>query len=133
ATIAGSRRTDRPRGESSMPSLPSPGRSLWAAGTVVALGAFAAAARTGTAQKSVPPPDEYTTTARPLLAKYCLGCHSAEAKKGGLDLERFATAADARTDPKVWEGVIEQVEAGEMPPKGKPRPTDGERKRLLAW
>ncbi len=58
-----------------------------------------------------------------LLTKYCLGCHSTKAKKGSLDLERFATPDDVRKDLKVWQGVIEQVEAGEMPPKEKPQPT----------
>ncbi|AWM38774.1 Planctomycete cytochrome C [Gemmata obscuriglobus] len=70
---------------------------------------------------------------RPLLAKYCLNCHSAKDKKGSLDLERFASADDVRKDAKVWQGVIEQVEAGEMPPKEKPQPTNAEKKQLLGW
>lgn len=70
---------------------------------------------------------------RPLVAKYCLECHSTKAKKGSLDLERFATSADIAKDIKVWAVVVEQLEAGEMPPKGKPQPTAEERKQLVAW
>ena len=89
--------------------------------------------RPTTAQKPAEPGADFPTTVRPLLAKYCLDCHSTKAKKGSLDLERFATAADIRKGVKVWEGVIEQLEANEMPPKEKPQPTADERKRLVAW
>jgi hypothetical protein len=95
---------------------------------VWALGGF------GTARK--PPPDpaaDYAATARPLVQKYCLSCHSTKLKKGSLDLERFATADDVRKDLKVWQQVIEQLEAGEMPPQGRPQPTATERKALIDW
>ena len=71
--------------------------------------------------------------ARAIVVKYCQDCHSTEAQKGSLDLERFATADAARKHAKVWQGVVEMVEAGEMPPKGKPQPTAGEKRDLLAW
>jgi mono/diheme cytochrome c family protein len=77
--------------------------------------------------------DEYATVVQPLVQKYCLACHSAKAKKGGLDLEQFASADQVRKDLKPWQQLIEQVEAGEMPPKKKPQPTPEERKRLLDW
>lgn len=75
---------------------------------------------------------EYATT-RTLVQMYCLNCHSTKVRKGSLDLERFATLDDVRRGLKVWQGVIEQIEAGEMPPKSKPQPTDAEKERLLAW
>jgi hypothetical protein len=79
------------------------------------------------------PKADFVDAVRPLLAKYCLGCHSAEVKKGSLDLEQFVTVADVRARLKVWEGVIEQLEAGEMPPKEKPQPSAAERKQIVAW
>jgi hypothetical protein len=88
----------------------------------------------GNAGNSVPQAgSEYATAARPLVAKYCLGCHSTKLKKGSLDLERFASTADARKDLKVWQQAIEMLEAGEMPPKSKPQPTADERKGLVTW
>ena len=78
------------------------------------------------------PQEEYAAV-QPLLKKYCLDCHSTKAKKGGLDLERFASLDQVRKDLKPWQQMIEMLEAGEMPPKGKPQPTAEERKRLLAW
>src|SRR5262249_15202127 len=71
--------------------------------------------------------DDYPTTILPLLKTYCLKCHSTKVKKGSLDLERFATSTDARKGVKAWLGVVEQVEAGEMPPKKQPQPTRAEK------
>jgi mono/diheme cytochrome c family protein len=88
-----------------------------------------AASRPTPAQR---PADDFAAV-RPLVVKYCVSCHDAKGKKGGLDLDRFHTAADVRKGTKVWEGVVEQLEAGEMPPKEKPQPTDAERKQLVAW
>jgi hypothetical protein len=76
---------------------------------------------------------EFATVVQPLVKKYCLECHSTKAKKGHVDLERFATALQVRKDIKPWQQAIEQLDAGEMPPKGKPQPTEAERKRLIRW
>lgn len=83
--------------------------------------------------KESPPSDRYTGVVLPILHKYCLGCHSSQIKKGGLDLERFATADDIRKDIKPWLGVIEQLHAGQMPPKEMPQPTTEEKRRLTSW
>src|SRR5207253_2948294 len=69
----------------------------------------------------------------PLLQKYCLACHSAKAKKGSLDLERFTSLEQVRQDLKPWQQLVEQLEAGEMPPKGKPQPSADERTRIATW
>src|SRR5579884_3717538 len=79
------------------------------------------------------PTADYATVVRPLVQKYCLGCHSTKAKKGSLDLERFATVENLRRDLKPWQQVLEQLEAGEMPPRGKPQPSEMERRGLLDW
>lgn len=79
------------------------------------------------------PAAEYPSVVRPLVKQYCLECHSTKLKKGHVDLERFATVAEVRKDIKPWQQAIEQLEAGEMPPKGKPQPTEAERRRLIAW
>src|SRR5262245_41701727 len=68
------------------------------------------------------PPTDFAAV-KPLVQKYCLACHSTKAKKGDLDLERFGAVDDIRKDVKPWQLVIEMLEAGEMPPKGKPQPT----------
>jgi len=84
----------------------------------------------------VPPPDlgaDYAAKVRPLLAKYCLPCHSTQKKKGDLDLERYATLAAISQDLKPWPLVIENLDNGEMPPKKNPQPTADEKSVLTAW
>ena len=49
----------------------------------------------------------------PLLRSHCLDCHSTAKQKGDLDLESSAI----RSQPQIWENVLEQIALGEMPPK----------------
>jgi hypothetical protein len=88
-----------------------------------------------TAQKShhIALPNDFNTVVRPFLSKYCLSCHSTAAKRGSLDLERFTTPDAARKDLKPWQGVIDHLEVGDMPPRGAPQPTAGETRPLIAW
>ena len=48
---------------------------------------------------------EFKDDVRPLLQKYCLGCHSTKLKKGSLDLERFGSIDDIRKDVKPCTGT----------------------------
>lgn len=75
---------------------------------------------------------DFAREARPLLARYCFDCHGAKKAKGDVDFERIAKplAQDAR---KPWSDAHAQIRSGEMPPDGKPQPSDAERARLLAW
>ncbi len=117
-----------------MRNVPPRVRRFWPA---LALGlVFVAVARPDTDAADKPAADaqaEYAAGVRPLVQKYCVGCHSAAALKGGLDLERFAGTADVRRDLKVWQASLEMLDAGEMPPKGKPQPTAAERARMVGW
>ena len=58
-----------------------------------------------------------------LVNQYCVNCHDAEVKKGGLDLERVS-AEDVAQHPKEWEQVVRKLRTRQMPPVGKERPTD---------
>jgi mono/diheme cytochrome c family protein len=75
----------------------------------------------------------YAEIAKPILARYCLKCHSTEEMQGDLDLERFAALGDVRKDANVWLKVAEMLDNGEMPPKeARPLPDD-KRKALRGW
>jgi Protein of unknown function (DUF1592)/Protein of unknown function (DUF1588)/Protein of unknown function (DUF1587)/Protein of unknown function (DUF1585)/Protein of unknown function (DUF1595)/Planctomycete cytochrome C len=99
--------------------------SLFAVALAVGLAAVIA--------RSQAPADDYATRVRPILVKHCLECHSTAKHKGDLDLERFTTRDLIRGDLHPWEQLLEQVEVGEMPPKGKPQPSAEERQTLLRW
>jgi len=104
----------------------------WMVRLVLVLALFAGG--TGSAQKPVAEPKaDYATVVQPLLKKYCLDCHSTKSKKGSLDLERFTSLDLVRMDIKPWQQLIEQLEAGEMPPKEKPQPSPEERRQLVTW
>src|SRR5688572_4788006 len=58
-----------------------------------------------------------------LVQKYCVTCHNARAKTGGLSLEGMSPA-DVATHGEVWEKVARKVRGGMMPPQGMPRPDE---------
>lgn len=79
------------------------------------------------------PADDYADKVLPILKDSCLNCHSTKKQKGEVDLEQFASVADVRRSPKVWEAVLEQVASGEMPPKKEKALTADANKVLLDW
>ncbi len=56
-----------------------------------------------------------------LVQKYCITCHNARAKTGGLSLEG-ANPAEAASHAELWEKVAMKLRGGMMPPQGMPRP-----------
>ena len=57
-----------------------------------------------------------------LVTQYCVTCHNARAKAGGLALDPSElTQIDGHAE--TWEKVIRKVQTGMMPPSGSPRPT----------
>ncbi len=69
----------------------------------------------------------------PVLTKYCAGCHGGAKPKGELDLAKFPDTASILAARPKWEALLEAVEAGDMPPKGKPRPEKDEAATVVAW
>jgi mono/diheme cytochrome c family protein len=70
---------------------------------------------------------------RALVDKYCISCHNARLKTGGLvldkdavDLSRVADRAD------IWEKVIRKLHGRMMPPQGMPRPDEATTDALAA-
>src|SRR5438445_87570 len=74
----------------------------------------------------------FQTRIKPLLSKYCLGCHG-EKKKGDLDLRVYTDGASVLRDRKTFAKVVKNLQAHEMPPEKKPQPTPEERELITAW
>jgi mono/diheme cytochrome c family protein len=70
---------------------------------------------------------------RRLLARHCLGCHAGEKPKGDLRLDRLSADFADQATREQWLTVLKRVKAGEMPPKGKPRPSPEEVRVLGEW
>ena len=56
-----------------------------------------------------------------LLTQYCVTCHNARAKAGGLTLDP-AELTQIDRHAETWEKVIRKLQTGMMPPSGAPRP-----------
>jgi len=74
-----------------------------------------AAAGTAAAQPSA------ASTARPIIDKYCITCHSERLKTAGLALDRI-DADHVGAAAETWEKVVRKLRAREMPPAGAARP-----------
>ncbi len=64
--------------------------------------------------------DAGRTSARAALAKYCVTCHNASLKTGGIVID--PSNLDPSGNAALWERVIRQLRAKSMPPVGVPRP-----------
>ncbi len=69
--------------------------------------------------------------AKVFLDSYCLNCHDADLKKGGLRLDNLVLRFDDRNMFEQWRKVLDRVEAGEMPPAKKPHHSPEERSRFV--
>src|SRR5437773_2170088 len=58
---------------------------------------------------------------RAVLDQYCIACHNARLRTGGLELETVDLANPAAS-AELLERVIAKLRAGSMPPAGRPRP-----------
>ena len=67
------------------------------------------------------------------LEKHCLDCHSAEARKGGLDLAQLKLDPSKSENFAKWVKVYDRIGSGEMPPKECDRPSAAERSAMSNW
>lgn len=88
---------------------PRPPRAL----TLACLVALAAAST------AAPPPAAVVTT----LQRYCVECHDAELQKGDLNLQSLEKD-DLTRHAGTWEKVVRKLQARQMPPAGRERPTE---------
>ena len=87
---------------------------MTAAGAVPALGATATAAQ------------------KVAVNQYCLTCHSARLKTGGLSLEG-ADVDRVAVDAATWEKVVRKLRLRTMPPLGSRRPDEATYESLTSW
>ncbi len=84
------------------------------------------------APASAPPPLNSADLVRDNINKYCVTCHSARLKTGGLSLEA-RDLSDASADAAVWEKVTRKLRSGAMPPAGARRPDQATADSIAAW
>ena len=67
----------------------------------------------------------------PFLVKYCNNCHGGTKPKADLNLTAFRDVSSIVRGRKVWGRIKDSVDSGEMPPEGKPQPSQEEVGRFL--
>jgi len=60
------------------------------------------------------------------LEKHCLRCHGPTKEEGELRLDRLSRDFQSGGDTHHWAEIVERVNAGEMPPRDEPKPTQDE-------
>ena len=75
----------------------------------------------------------FQSAVQPLFAKSCYACHNEKIKSGDLNLQAYASSEAVTQARDKWETVLRRVEAGEMPPKGMPRPDPSELQVAVTW
>jgi len=79
-----------------------------------------ALARQVSARQS-PDSTAYADVVRPVIDRYCVGCHNGRLKTAGLILDSPDLASFPASAP-VWEKVVNKLRTQAMPPAGVPRP-----------
>jgi len=78
------------------------------------------------AEAQGPPAAEFAKHGLPFVEKHCLQCHGEKTAKADLTLHKYRDELSVLKARKVWTNVLHMVHTAEMPPRGKPRPTQAE-------
>lgn len=69
-----------------------------------------------------------------VFEQHCFKCHDATQTEGDLDLEAFVGKTTNMASVQTLDDIITRVSEGDMPPKkAKKKPTDEERRAMIAW
>ncbi len=69
---------------------------------------------------------------RAMLNTYCIGCHNARAKVGGLALDGL-NLDNAPDDAQTWEKALRKLRGHLMPPPGSPQPPQKTVDAFVGW
>jgi hypothetical protein len=79
------------------------------------------------------PAADFDAAVKPVLAKTCALCHNDRLASGGLNINAFLTPDSLAAYRQGWETIVQKIRAGEMPPKGIPRPPEAQLQALTAY
>jgi hypothetical protein len=75
----------------------------------------------------------YREVARPFFEQHCLQCHGPTKAKAGYRLDLLGADFLAADVAGQWKELLDRLNAGEMPPKGSPRPDPQQMAGFVAW
>ncbi|MEI6234793.1 MAG: DUF1588 domain-containing protein [Planctomycetota bacterium] len=77
------------------------------------------------------PGSGFALTIKPFIGEHCLRCHSAEKKKGKLDLSPLDDNMERHA--VVWAKILDELSQHSMPPEDEKQPDRAARDRVIAW
>ena len=79
------------------------------------------------------PPADFDSAVKPVLSKTCALCHNDKLASGGLNVKLLMSADSIAAYRDGWEAILDKLRAGEMPPKGIPRPPEAQIQSLIRY
>lgn len=75
--------------------------------------------------------DDFDSFLQPLFQQHCIGCHGNEEANGKVNLQAVVTAKQFLEQPALIKGLIDVIDANDMPPEGETPLDDDVRVKLL--
>jgi mono/diheme cytochrome c family protein len=75
--------------------------------------------------------DSSLTSHKPFLKQYCFECHGPKKQEGDHRFDTLGTDLTDLQTLETWQGILDQLNLGEMPPKKKPQPSSKEAARVI--
>ncbi|ALJ03814.1 hypothetical protein APS56_01015 [Pseudalgibacter alginicilyticus] len=76
---------------------------------------------------------KYVNDVQPILQKYCYECHGSSKQKGNIRLDILNWDMVHGGDAEKWYSALDEINAGQMPPKKQPQLTTEERRMVVDW
>jgi hypothetical protein len=99
----------------------------------VSLSVFGAGALLSTARPNQTKPATFADTAKPVLKKYCISCHSGATPAAGVDFSKYDSEASMLKGNDVWTQAVRYLASKHMPPAGSPQPPEATREQLVLY
>ncbi|MEO0508531.1 MAG: DUF1592 domain-containing protein [Verrucomicrobiota bacterium] len=75
----------------------------------------------------------FAKSVHPIMDQYCFSCHGPDKQQGEIRLDQLNWDMVNGPDAEGWHTALDQINAGEMPPKGKAQPSNEERRLIVDW
>ena len=77
--------------------------------------------------------ERFRADVRPVLERYCFGCHGEERQKANFRIDMLDPDLLTGPDAEAWSHVLDVVNLGDMPPRRADQLEDDQRRALVTW
>ncbi len=68
---------------------------------------------------------------RPFLKQHCYECHGEKKQKNNLRFDTLGVELSKKETLEIWQGIVDQLNLGAMPPEEKPQPAPAESAQVI--